>query len=55
MEVFASELIAEFYQKNPAAPRQICKMDFGNIPCQPIPSLIALSLEEGGCKGTLFF
>jgi hypothetical protein len=57
-EVYAPERVADFYQRNPAAPRQIRAATFSKIPFRPISPVYfeAKSRKRGGrCKGTLRF
>jgi len=54
----APEKVAEFHARNPAAPRRILAMAFGEIPFHPFPLMQASSrcLSEGGVivRGTPF-
>ena len=54
----APERVAEFHQRNPAAPRRICAMAFGSIPFRPISLATQASrrcFSRGGVivRGTL--
>ena len=56
-DVHAGELVQEFYERNPGAPRHIRALQFGSIPFRPVPDIVPgrHNLEGGiNVRGTLW-